>query len=83
MNQEDLRILSETKDSVKYEVSNCPYTEGCKALAADGVPKILGGQECWRSLFFATAIGALTGRQHGYEDLKVSPPKCSATVVAI
>jgi hypothetical protein len=83
MNQEDLRILSETKDSVKYEVSDCPYTEGCKALVADGVPKILGGHECWRSLFFATAIGALTGRLHDYKDLKVSPPKCSATVVAL
>lgn len=83
MNQEDLNILSETKDSVKYEVSNCPYTEGCKALVADGVPKMLGGQECWTSLFSATALGAMMGRQHDYKDLRISPPKCSATVIAL
>ena len=82
MKQEDLNIVSETKDSVQFEVSNCPYADGCEALLRDGVPKILGGHECWRSLFFATAIESLTQRPHDYKILRISPPNCCATILA-
>ena len=83
MKQEDLRIVSATEDCVRYKVNNCPYAEGCKPLLEEGVPKILGGHECWRSLFFATAIESLTEKPHDYKDLEINPPNCSATIFCI
>jgi hypothetical protein len=80
MKPEDLKF-TRSDGVLDLEVDNCPYSDACSALVAEGVPRILGGHECVRILSFATIVQVMTGRQQDYKLTNLSPPRCKGQIL--